>query len=419
MEIVAESERRGLHPAIAGSVVLVLFVLVLYAVASMLASPPSVAAQPRTDVTGVSEEGEPLALPRGADAGAVAVVGHEEAIESTGDEEPLPMASVAKVVTALVLLEEHPMEPGSDGATITMGEADLQYYWDMVAEQGSLTDVRAGAQLTQRELMERMLVVSSGNAALSLANWGFGSQDAYVEAANSWIAEQGLESMTVVDPVGISADSVATAADMARLARIAYENETVRQLLAIERIEVFGSWVANTNPLLGEDGVTGGKTGALFASGSNLMLFADREVAGTRVPVVSVIVGVTGTTTTSTASLSLLDQAYAGFREQVVLPEGTVVGEYHPEWSDQVITASTAEDLTAVTWKGIEVPTAVLLQDVEPSTLSASPGNITVSSFGTTTSVDVKTDGVIAPPDFLWRLLHPQMAISWVAGLFG
>ena len=277
----------------------------------------------------------------------------------------------------------------------------------------------AGAELSQRELMERMLVVSSGNAALSLANWGFGSQEAFVEAAASWISEQGLESMTVVDPVGISADSVATAGDMARLARIAYDNETLRELLGVERIQVFGSWAANSNPLLGEDGVTGGKTGSLFASGSNLMLFAEREVAGTQVPVVSVVVGVTGTASVSTASLSLLDQAYSGFREQVVLPEGTVVGEYQADWSDRVITASTAEDLTAVTWKGIEVPAAVLLQEVEPGTLSASPGNLTVSSFGTTTSVEVKTDGVIPPPDFLYRLLHPQMAISWVAGLFG
>ncbi|SJM58812.1 D-alanyl-D-alanine carboxypeptidase family protein [Agrococcus casei] len=415
----AESDRRGVHPAIAGTVVLVLFVLVLYAVASMLASPPSVAAQPKDDITGVSEEGEPLALPRGTDAGAVAIIGHDDAIESTGDDQPLPMASIAKIVTALVLLEEHPMEPGSDGATITMGETDLQYYWDMVAEQGSLTDVRAGAELSQRELMERMLVISSGNAALSLANWGFGSQEAFVEAAASWISEQGLESMTVVDPVGISADSVATAGDMARLARIAYDNETLRELLGVERIQVFGSWAANSNPLLGEDGVTGGKTGSLFASGSNLMLFAEREVAGTQVPVVSVVVGVTGTASVSTASLSLLDQAYSGFREQVVLPEGTVVGEYQADWSDRVITASTAEDLTAVTWKGIEVPAAVLLQEVEPGTLSASPGNLTVSSFGTTTSVEVKTDGVIPPPDFLYRLLHPQMAISWVAGLFG
>lgn len=415
----AKSERRGLHPAIGGSVVLLLFVLVLYAVASMLASPPSVAGTPKSDLTGVSEEGQPLALPQSTAAAAVAVIGHESAIESAGSSDPLPMASIAKVVTALVVLEAHPLAAGEDGKTITMGDADIQYYWDMVAEQGSLSDLTWGEQLTQRQLMERMLVISSGNAALSLTNWAFGSQEAYVEAANAWIQDHDLASMHVVDAVGISADSVATAGDMARLARIAYENETVRAMLSLDRVQVMGGWEANTNPLLGEDGVTGGKTGSLFLSGSNLMVFAEREVAGTKVPVVSVIVGVRGTGTTTTSTRSLLDQTYSGFSEQVVLPRGTVVGEYQAEWNDRVITVSTVEDLSAVTWKGIEVPAAVLLQDIDPGALSASPGNVTVSSFGQTASVDVKNDGVIAPPDFLWRLLHPQMAVSWVAGLFG
>ena len=414
----AKSERRGLHPAIGGVVVLVLFVLVLYAVASMLASPPSVAGTPKNDLTGVSEEGQPLALPSGTQAGAVAVIGHEDAIESTGTRDPLPMASIAKVVTALVILDEHPLEAGESGETITMGDADLQFYWDMVAEQGSLTDLAWGEQISQRDLMERMLVVSSGNAALSLTHWAFGSQDAFVEAANAWAKEHGLDSMHIVDPVGISAESVATAGDMARLARIAYENETVREMLAKERVQVMGDWQANTNPLLGEDGVTGGKTGSLFVSGSNLMVFVEREVAGTKVPVVSVVVGVQGTATTATSTRSLVNQAYDGFSEQVVLPRGTVVGQYQAEWSDRVITVSTTEDLSTVTWKGIEVPAAVLLQDIRPGELAAVPGNVTVSSFGQTASVDVKNDGVVGPPDFLWRLLHPQMAISWVTGLF-
>lgn len=414
----AESARRGLHPAIAGSIVLLLFILVLYAVASMLASSPSVAATPKQDIVGQAEEGPSISLPNGVDAGAVAIIGHDAAIESAGSDEALPMASIAKVVTALVVLEERPMAEGTDGEVITMGDADLQYYWDMVAEQGSLSDLAWGEQLSQRTLMERMLVISSGNAALSLTNWAFGSQEAYVEAANAWVEEQGLESMRIVDAVGISADSVATASDMARLARIAYENETVRQMLSIERIQTKGGWEANTNPLLGKDGVTGGKTGSLFASGSNLMLFAEREVAGTDVPIVSVVVGVTGTSGVSSTSLRLIQHTYDGFSERVVLPKGTVVGEYQAPWGDQVVTASTAEDLSALTWKGIEMPAAVLLQEIRPGSLSASPGNVTVSSFGNTSSVDVKADGVVAPPDFLWRLLHPEVAISWVTGLF-
>ena len=414
----AESPRR-MHRGIAALIVIVLFLAVCYAAISMLAPAPAVAATPYSDLQGEGDAGEPMSLPSGPGAAGVAIVGIDDAVDSAGDPEPLPMASIVKLLTALVVLEEQPMDEGSEGAEIVMTSDDIGYYWDVAAVAGVVTDLREGQALTQRQLLERSIVVSSGNATLSLTRWAFGDQDAFLDAAADWVARHSLESVHVADPSGLQADTVASAADMARIGRIAYGSPVVREIMAQERVEVMGETFLNTNPLLGEDGIHGGKTGTLFASGSSLLVVAERDVHGTPITVVSVVVGIPGSTSTAAASNSWLRQIFDRFTERVVLPAGSAVGEYRAPWSESPVTVSTAEDLSAIAWPGVPVSVSVQLDEVDAGALLAWPGEASVSSFGSEHAVEVTLDGMVAPPDALWRLANPQLAVSWILDLAG
>lgn len=411
--------KRRVGKGIASIIVLVLFLGVCYAALSLLAPAPAVAGTPYEDLTGAGDQGEPMSAPSSTSAAGVAVVDLDSAVDAAGEDAPLPMASLTKLITAMVVLEEYPLEPGESGPAITMTAADIGYYWQVAAVSGAVTDLREGEELTQRTLLERALVVSSGNAALSLARWAFGGEEEFVVAAEAWLESQGLGDIGIVDATGLSADSRATAADMARLGRIAYEQPVMREVMAVETVSVLGTTMQNTNPLLGEDGVTGGKTGYLFATGNNLLVFAERNVHGTDIALVSVVVGVSQGSSIASATSSWLSQSFDRFTERVVLPRGTVVGEYLPDWSDRPITASTTSDLTAIVWPGTDVPVTVLLDPVPGGSLSATPGNATVSSFDSVMSVDVEIDGFVPPPDALWRLGTPSLAIGWIQDLFG
>lgn len=413
-----QPRRRGVGKGVASLIVFLLVLGVCYAALSLLAPAPAVAGAPHGDLTAVSDEGEPMRAPNNARASGVAVIDMETAVESAGDDERLPMASITKLITALVVLEEFPLEEGESGETITMTAQDLGYYWDVAAVSGVVTDLREGDELTQRTLLERSIAVSSGNATLSLVRWAFGGEDEFLTAAEQWLEENGLQETEIADSTGLSADSRATAADMARMGRIAYENPVMRELMAVESVTVMGDTMRNTNPLLGDDGIVGGKTGTLFASGHNLLVVAEREVHGTEVTVVTVVLGVSQSGSVPTATTSWLDQSFDRFEERVVLPRGTVVGEYVPDWSDRTVTASTTEELTAITWPGQDIAVSVLLDPVPAGSLSATPGNATVVSFDTAMSVDVAIDGMIPPPDALWRLGTPSLAVNWILDLF-
>ena len=414
-----QRRRRGVGKGVASLIVFVLILGVCYAALSLLAPAPAVAGTAHSDLTAVSADGDPMRAPDSARATGVAVVGMDEAVDAAGDDELLPMASITKLITALVVLEEFPLEEGEHGESITMTAQDLGYYWDVAAVSGVVTDLREGDELSQRTLLERSIAVSSGNATLSLVRWAFGGEEEFLTAANQWLEANDLHETEIADSTGLSADSRATAADMARMGRIAYEHPVMRELMAVESVSVMGDTMRNTNPLLGDEGVVGGKTGTLFASGHNLLVVAEREVHGTEMSVVGVVIGVSQAGSVPGATTSWLDQSFNRFEERVVLPRGTVVGEYAPDWSDRVITASTTEELTAITWPGIDIPVSVLLDPVQAGSLSATPGNATVVSFDTAMSADVAIDGLIPPPDALWRLGTPSLAVNWILDLFG
>src|SRR5690606_26363698 len=85
-----------------------------------------------------------------------------------GTTEPVPMASITKLVTALVVLDAHPIAAGETGPEVTMTPGDVSIYRTYDNLGASVAPVRAGEVYTQFELLQIMLIDSAGNYAVSL-----------------------------------------------------------------------------------------------------------------------------------------------------------------------------------------------------------------------------------------------------------
>jgi serine-type D-Ala-D-Ala carboxypeptidase (penicillin-binding protein 5/6) len=80
-----------------------------------------------------------------------------------------PIASVTKVMTAYLVLRDHPLLPGQDGPTITLTNADVADTDRRREQQESIVSIAAGKQLTERQALQALLLPSANNIAAVLA----------------------------------------------------------------------------------------------------------------------------------------------------------------------------------------------------------------------------------------------------------
>ncbi|WP_103349260.1 D-alanyl-D-alanine carboxypeptidase family protein [Amycolatopsis sp. CA-128772] len=187
-----------------------------------------------------------------------------------GEQEPVPIASVTKVMTAHVVLKDHPLRPGEAGPEITVDE---QAEAEAGSAEESSAPVRAGRRIGERDLLALMLVPSGNNVARLLARWDAGSQEAFVAKMNREAAALGMTSTTYTGASGVEDSTTSTATDQLRLARVVMQDPVIREIVATADLRVDGvpGPIANTNTLLGRDGVIGLKTGSSTAAGGALM----------------------------------------------------------------------------------------------------------------------------------------------------
>ncbi|MCQ8833215.1 D-alanyl-D-alanine carboxypeptidase family protein [Streptomyces malaysiensis] len=197
-------------------------------------------------------------------------LGSRGELSKSGAQRPVPIASVTKVMTAYVILRDCPLKAGSAGPSATIDEQAAD---ESVSGVESTAQVSEGQRLSQRRLLELMLIPSGNNIARLLARWDSGTEDAFVAKMNRAARDLGMRHTTYTDASGISPDNTSTAGDQLRLARQVMRDATFRSVVAKPGTEVPGTQetLRNTNTLLGRDGVIGGKTGSSTPAGGNLM----------------------------------------------------------------------------------------------------------------------------------------------------
>jgi D-alanyl-D-alanine carboxypeptidase (penicillin-binding protein 5/6) len=205
-------------------------------------------------------------------------------------EQPVPIASLAKVMTAYLTLERYPLSVAQDGFTITVTEAQAQEAAQDAAGNQSRVAVEAGEQLTERELLEALLIPSGNNIAWILAARVAGSPTRFIAEMNAAARALRMDHTVYTDPSGFDPATVSTAADQLRVFRRAMRFPLFRQIVSMPSVTLpVAGTVTNYNPLIAEG--YAGKTGSDSAAGGCLAFFSHVTVGGHGSVAVGVVLG--------------------------------------------------------------------------------------------------------------------------------
>ena len=210
-------------------------------------------------------------------------------------QRPVPIASLAKVMTAYLVLKHYPLRAAESGRRFVVTQRDVEDTETRRHEDQSIVDVRAGEQLTERDALMAILLPSANNVAVLVARQVAGSVASFVAEMNHTAHELGMSRTTYTDPSGYDAGTVSTALDQLRLARLVADDDTLAAMMATRSysLPVAGE-VTNTNTLLGHDGFVGMKTGSDEAAGGCYMFRAEWHTGSDTVTLTGVVLGQRG-----------------------------------------------------------------------------------------------------------------------------
>ncbi|CAO1651632.1 D-alanyl-D-alanine carboxypeptidase [Salinibacterium sp. NYA9b] len=341
-------------------------------------------------------------------ASAIGALDRPGVLAQAGSTDAVPIASITKIITSLVVLDAKPLEVDEAGPTITFGPTDLDYYYEQLAQYGSVSPVYDGQQLSQRDVMTVVLLPSANNYAQSLAHWAFGSEEAFVAAAATWLADNGLENTTLTEASGIQETNRSTAGDLTEIARLAIENPVIAQIVSTSSADIPGiGAVHNSNQLLGIDGVDGIKTGTLDVGWSCLLFSADVTVGDEVITLVGAVVGGPDHPTINAAIRELITDATAGFSEVEVATDGEEFADYDTPWGDESA-AIAASTVTAVVWGEDEISVTVEAAPVRLAAAGENAGTLHVQVGTETFEIPLVFSNEIDDPGAWWRLTNPQ-----------
>ncbi len=330
-------------------------------------------------------------------------------VDSTAGEgmsSPVPIASIAKVVTALVVLDAHPIADGTSGDSITFDAADVEALNYSVANAESRADVIDGMTMSEGDAISVMLVKSANNYAWSLARWAFGSEAGYVSAANAWVASHGLTHTTIADASGLNPATQSSMDDLLTIGALALDNPLTATAVSSAAISVepIGE-LENSNKLLGTLGVNGIKTGTTDEAGACLLFSADLPVGDTTVRLVGVTLGAPDHPTLDAALEDLLTSIQDGFHVVTPVTQGVETATAQSLWGAST-GLSPSSTVSRLVWSS--TPVTLALPSTVGSTGSAesTAGSAMVTIGGESVVVNlVRTTG-IDDPGLAWRVSH-------------
>ncbi|MFM9446052.1 D-alanyl-D-alanine carboxypeptidase [Streptomyces acidiscabies] len=372
---------------------LVILLAVVFAIAQMVRPLP----KPSLDLTAKSVytfEGGKVGIPWPAQGQAALDVQGVGTFGSSGQEKPVPIASVAKVMTAYLILKDHPLKSGEDGPKIPIDQAAQD---QSNAGQESTVNVTKGDAITQREALESILIASANNVARLLARWDAGSETAFVEKMNAAAKDLGMTNTTYTDPSGLNDTTVSTAIDQVKLGKAAMEQPAFREVAAMMSYTDYkGEYHSNWNGLVGRNKVVGIKTGTTTSALGNLMFAAKKEVGGETRTIIGAVVrqpaGGPENTILSAALDSgdkLIRAAQDVLTSATILKKGEVVGYVDDGLGGRTPVVVT-RDVTAVGWSGLKVKLSFVAGDL-PHTAKAGTqvATLTVGDGGSASAVKV------------------------------
>jgi D-alanyl-D-alanine carboxypeptidase (penicillin-binding protein 5/6) len=196
-----------------------------------------------------------------------------EVLFAKNADEPAPVASIVKLATALVTLEQ--AESLDQVLTVPKSINGLE-------EASTIAGFKVGEKVDVETLLEALLVASANDAALTLAEGLAGSEKKFVALMNEKAAELGLSNTTFANATGLDAEkNQSTARDVAFLLKSALREPLIRQYTSqndatIRTANGNSYYLKATNKLLSESDleIVGGKTGNTDLAGASVVVMA-------------------------------------------------------------------------------------------------------------------------------------------------
>jgi D-alanyl-D-alanine carboxypeptidase (penicillin-binding protein 5/6) len=332
-------------------------------------------------------------------------------IRTSGAQASVPIASLAKMMTALLILHDHPLSVGQSGPAIPVSAADVATYTADAAASDSVLAVSAGETLTEVQALEGLMIPSADNIAELLATWDAGNAPAFLAKMNAAAQALGMVHTTYTDPSGLDPTTVSTARDQLIIASAAMSNPVFAGIVAMASVTLpVAGTVQNFDYEVGHDGVVGVKTGSDSAAQGCWAFAANRVIDGTSHAVFGVVLGIPGTSQgllepALAAGVALADAAPATVRKVTVVPAGAVVAYVHAPWRAKVaVTASRA--LTGLAQAGQTIRLTVHLHAPTGQTVQRGDqiGTVSAASVSGTTTIALLAAGSGSGPDLVWRL---------------
>ncbi|QSS91320.1 D-alanyl-D-alanine carboxypeptidase family protein [Streptomyces sp. M54] len=387
---------------------LVLLLLIVFAIVQVTRPLPEPSLELTAKPTYTFEGGETKLSWPGQGQSAVMVDG-VGSLGTEGPQKPAPIASVAKVMTAYVILREHPLKGDEEGEKITV---DQKAEDESKRPDESTAPLTKGQKLSQRQMLQLLMIPSGNNAARLLARWDAGSEDAFIDKMNDAAKDLGMKGSTYTDPSGLEKTTVSTAADQLKLAQAVMRNEVFRKIVDMPEVEIEGidGKIYNNNNLLLQPGVSGIKTGSSTPAGGNLLWSANTKVDGKMLWIYGAVMGQqagTGRVYDSLElslqnSLKLIKDAQKAATSATVLKKGDVVGYVDNGFGGKTPVVAT-KSLKAVGWSGLEVELKVTDngEGIDPAAKAGSEvGMVTVGTGTGKMTAPVVLQDDLAQPAF-------------------
>ncbi|MFB7223100.1 D-alanyl-D-alanine carboxypeptidase [Streptomyces sp. NPDC056227] len=388
---------------------LVLLLLVVFAIVQVVRPLPAPELQLTAKPTYTFEGGKP-SLPWPSEGQGYMAATGLGTVDSFGEQKAVPIGSVAKAMTAYVVLKDHPLKKGKAGPSITVdAKAESDGKLDSAGES-TLNTVKAGDKLTEQQALSAIMIPSANNIARLLARWDAGSEQAFVKKMNDTAKSLGMKNTTYTDPSGLKETTVSSAEDQVKLGQKLVE---IPALMAITQLP---SWTdpsgknwRNYNTLVPYNGALGIKTGSTTKAGGNLLFAAHKMVGDTDQLIVGAVLG--------QHKAPIIDTVNAVSKEVMVATEdllesgkvvkkGDVVGRVDDGLGGTVPVVAT-EDVAAVGWPGLTVRIE-LTDDGRTIPHSAAAGThvgtLTVGEGASQVKVAVALQSDLAEPGFGQKL---------------
>lgn len=329
---------------------------------------------------------------------------------TSGGNTPIPIGSVAKMMTALVVLTKYPLSPGQSGPSVQITARDVQQWRTEASQQQSTVAVAAGEKLTELQLLQGLLIPSGNNLAQVLARWVAGSQSAFVAEMNAQARRLGLRSAHYADASGLSPQTVSDAADQLRLAEKLMQNPVFAAIVASPQVTLpVAGLLYNYDYAVGHNGIVGIKTGSTLAAGGCFVFARSGSVNGRPVTIVGAVLGqgqgtVQPLQTALDEGVSLSAQALSAVRAVRIEHAGQTVAWLQAPWHAPVAVTADAP-VEFLGWPGLHVSLRVRPRSLGTHVPSgAAVGTATWSLGQQSARATLHAAGGIPAPGLRWKL---------------